>query len=145
MRFAVHVESIITQLVFEHALRIRVKAETSKVDFETPVVRSETPSLAEAPAAGLRNGEEGSASDDETLHSTAHSAAHSRDDTLRASSTSGGQSHSGSLKGVPGAKSPAPVAESETAAKASSGKENQTDSSKNLVGMLNNLVSTSLL
>ncbi|KAF9078326.1 hypothetical protein BDP27DRAFT_1412327 [Rhodocollybia butyracea] len=138
-RFIVHAESVITQVVFEHALRIRVKAETSKPSSGGPVASSETVSLADtSPASGSQNGEEGSASDDETLHSTAHS----RDETLRAGSTSGGQSHSGSFKGVPKAKGTVPGAES---AKVSSDKkDSEPESSKNLVGMLNNLVSTDL-
>ncbi|KAF5346100.1 hypothetical protein D9757_014021 [Collybiopsis confluens] len=102
-----------------------------------------------------------SASDDETLHSAAQSStAHSRDGTLRpADSASAGQSHAGSLKGEPlssGVKGGAPIASrgrSSTPAgkKSPSGggkgkdeaeTERAKDSSKNLVGKLNNLVST---
>ncbi|KIK51558.1 hypothetical protein GYMLUDRAFT_50501 [Collybiopsis luxurians FD-317 M1] len=186
-RNIVHTESIITQVVFEHALRIRVKAETSKneSDRPTPALPSETGSLAEAgsspPSPNSEDGgpardESGAAAsasdndDDETLHSAAQSsAAHSRDDTLRvaSSSSAGGQSHSGSLKGVPGAGGRGPVLVASRSGSLSSfffskksgkdkdkdkdkdkekekEKEKASDSSKNLVGKLNNLVSTDL-
>ncbi|KAJ3774339.1 hypothetical protein FB446DRAFT_729352 [Lentinula raphanica] len=137
-RSIVHTESIITQVVFEHALRIRVKAEAS--ESEQPALPSETSSLAESspPSESQEDENESSLSDDGTLHSTAHS----RDETLQASSTSGGQSHAGSLKGIPGAKGPAPVASPRPIS--SSTDSQVSDSSKNLVGKLNNLVSTDL-
>ncbi|KAJ3931939.1 MAG: hypothetical protein NXY57DRAFT_961301 [Lentinula lateritia] len=143
-RSIVHTESIITQVVFEHALRIRVKAETSKSDSQRFSLSSETASLADSSPASESQDEEGgphesSASDDETLHSTARS----RDDTLHSSSTSGGQSHAGSLKGIPAVKGATPVTGVLSTARPAPSKD-LSDSSKNLVGRLNNLVSTDL-
>ncbi|KAF8830087.1 hypothetical protein HHX47_DHR2000412 [Lentinula edodes] len=143
-RSIVHTESIITQVVFEHALRIRVKAETSQSDSQRFTLSSETASLADSsPTSESQDEESGahesSASDDETLHSTARS----RDDTLRSSSTSGGQSHAGSLKGIPAVKGATPVTGVLSTARSTPSKD-LSDSSKNLVGKLNNLVSTDL-
>ncbi|KAJ4490432.1 hypothetical protein J3R30DRAFT_3666905 [Lentinula aciculospora] len=144
-RSIVHTESIITQVVFEHALRIRVKAETSRSDPKQFTLPSETASLAESsPGSESQDGEgaphESSVSDDDTLHSTPCS----RDETLQASSSiSEGRTHAGTLKGTPGAKGAAsatgvlPVPSSMPSSALS-------DSSKNLVGKLNNLVSTDL-
>ncbi|KAE9396473.1 hypothetical protein BT96DRAFT_996727 [Gymnopus androsaceus JB14] len=142
-RSIVHTESIITQVVFEHALRIRVKAETSKSEADQQP-RADTASLADtsptSASSGSQDGDE-DGSDDETLRS----ATHSREETLQASSTSGSQSHAGSLKGVPGAKGPAPVAGGSSPTKPPSpANTKSSESSKNLVGKLNNLVSTDL-
>ncbi|KAJ3799615.1 hypothetical protein GGU11DRAFT_858145 [Lentinula aff. detonsa] len=126
-RSIVHTESIITQVVFEHALRIRVKAETSKSD--QPAFPSDTSSLADS-SPTFESADEENGPNDSSV---------SDDETLQASRKSGGQSHAGSLKGVPGANSP-------TLSPTTSSVDSNalSDSSKNLVGKLNNLVSTDL-
>ncbi|KAF7306582.1 ATP-binding cassette transporter [Mycena indigotica] len=114
-RTLVRCEAIITQLVFEHALRIRVKAESSE---KTPTSGTSTPARSETPSPV----EEGS-SGDETATET---DALSRDETLQASSASVKSSSSAK-------KDKGKEAESD----AESGKDN-------LVGKITNLVTTDL-
>ncbi|KAI0052966.1 hypothetical protein FA95DRAFT_1579668 [Auriscalpium vulgare] len=119
----VRVEAIITQLVFEHALRIRMKAETPSRGTST----ANTPdNWSEASSSELES---------ETIYEPGHSVEdasnESGDDTLRASTPS---VRSSTAKGkgkakAPDAKTPEPEAEKQES---------------NLVGKINNLVSTDL-
>ncbi|KAJ7225905.1 P-loop containing nucleoside triphosphate hydrolase protein, partial [Mycena pura] len=122
-RTLVRCEAIITQLVFEHALRIRVIAEcaekTSNSGASTPA-ESETPSPIEQDVP----------SGDETLDSVSADTV-SRDETLQASSAS--INSSSSIKGKNKGKEPA---DKEQPA------ESNTD---NLVGKITNLVTTDLV
>ncbi len=126
-RLLVRCEAIVTQLVFEHALRIRMKAEAHST---TPT--PSTPSEASAPATpgdvtppDTEHATDGSTDTETTLHSPASSEgdAHSRDTTLKDSSASV-KSTDDSKKG----KETAPV----------------DPEAKNLVGKINNLVTTDL-
>ncbi|KAF8898485.1 hypothetical protein BD779DRAFT_1607278 [Infundibulicybe gibba] len=120
-RTLVRAECIITQLVFEHALRIRVKAETpgSSPPSSSSVSVSSTPdtvSIAD---------QEGSGSDPEI----AHSVGGTESETLQASSSSvkSGTSSKGKAKSIKDE---------------SDGSEHS--SASNLVGKINNLVTTDL-
>ncbi|KAI0052512.1 hypothetical protein FA95DRAFT_1675194 [Auriscalpium vulgare] len=119
----VRVEGIITQLVFEHALRIRMKAETAKSGtstVNTPDNRSEasSPDLESEAAA-------------EPGHPVEEGSNGSSDETVRASTPS---VHSSTAKGKGKAKEP----ETKTPEPDAEKKES------NLVGKINNLVSTDL-
>jgi hypothetical protein len=132
-RTLVRTEGIITQLVFAHSLRIRLKAEASneKKDEESHIKDTsstiagtpETASIAESSAANSEAG------------STTASTAVSREPSTSAASTSS------TLKSK--AKGPAKAAEPSASTK----KENKKDKSKsddNLIGKINNLVTTDL-
>jgi len=126
-RTLVRTECIITQLVFEHALRIRIKAETPDTmavsGSSTPA--SPTPDNASIAEHPFRQ-EEG-ASGDETLHYASGTEA----ETLRSSSAS--MKSTTSSKG----KHKSKPAEAETTPM------EHADAS-NLVGKINNLVTTDL-
>ncbi|KAI0750650.1 hypothetical protein C8Q80DRAFT_1097969 [Daedaleopsis nitida] len=122
-RMLVRTEAIITQLVFDHALRIRMKAETSESPSASRVTTAaQTPDNAsiaepeEQPAAHDSNG-----SEDETVRAS----------TISAASTAATQTGSDAPKKVEGTKNT--LAPTEPAAK-----------SGNLVGKINNLVTTDL-
>ncbi|KAJ7275443.1 hypothetical protein B0H12DRAFT_1199529 [Mycena haematopus] len=123
-RTLVRCEAILTQLVFEHALRIRVKAETaekkSSASGTSTPAESETPSLIEQDS-----------SEDETSN-WADAGAVSRDETLQASSAS--------IKSNTSSKAKGKGKESKDA------KEDPTESgdASNLVGKITNLVTTDL-
>ncbi|KAJ7456632.1 hypothetical protein FB451DRAFT_1048362 [Mycena latifolia] len=115
-RTLVRCEALITQLVFEHALRIRVKAETAE---KKPSSDTSTPEASGTSTPIER--EESSGSGDETLNADAVS----RDETLE-----GG---------------PAPSIKSTTSSKAKSKEEpEESPDAKNLVGKITNLVTTDL-
>lgn len=114
------ITAIVTQLVFEHALRIRVKAETSSSPRSTPAVTPETRSEATTPdnlsiVGDTTASETEGASGDENVPSTTPS------------------SIKGKQKDSPA--TPAPGDDSEDLGMSMS---------SNLVGKMNNLVSTDL-
>ncbi|KIJ45713.1 hypothetical protein M422DRAFT_227467 [Sphaerobolus stellatus SS14] len=124
-RMLVRTEGIITQLVFEHALRIRMKAESSQVqsNASSSVLTPDTQSIAED-------------ADDE---SEASSTVNSGEETLRESSTSSSATAT-TTSSSPNARgkqkdTPPAVKVSETK---SEGKKD------NLIGKINNLVTTDL-
>ncbi|KAG2070718.1 hypothetical protein BDR04DRAFT_1053972 [Suillus decipiens] len=114
-RALVHTESILTQLVFEHALRIRMKAEIS--DGGKKSGESTVPSVAGSSTAAGDQSTDGSG--DETLHASA--------ETISTSSTKKGKQKSQDVK--------------EELDDPSSKKHSSAD---NLVGKINNLVTTDL-
>ncbi|KAF7339970.1 ATP-binding cassette transporter [Mycena venus] len=120
-RTLVRCEAIITQLVFEHALRIRVKAETAEKKSSSS--GTSTPARSETPSPVDREDSSG----DETLNSA---DAVSRDETLQASSSSIKSTTSSKAKGKD-----KEVKEAEP--------EESPDAS-NLVGKITNLVTTDL-
>ncbi|KAF7322651.1 ATP-binding cassette transporter [Mycena chlorophos] len=113
-RTLVRCEAIITQLVFEHALRIRVKAESSE---KTPSSGTSTPTRSETPSPDEGSGDETATEGD----------AVSQNETLQASSAS--------VNSASSTKKDAKAAEAE----AEKDKEKE-----NLVGKLTNLISTDL-
>ncbi|TDL29986.1 P-loop containing nucleoside triphosphate hydrolase protein [Rickenella mellea] len=116
----VRVEGIITQLVFEHALRIRMKAATSVKNGETESTTAITPET----VYDVDNEEHGDRGDaDDTLRASAHSVT---SDSSKAKGKDTGASVSGN--GSTGT-----MADSETS-----------DKGDNLVGKLNNMVTTDL-
>ncbi|KAJ6519437.1 hypothetical protein C8R45DRAFT_1066135 [Mycena sanguinolenta] len=123
-RTLVRCEAILTQLVFEHALRIRVKAETAEKKSSTS--GTSTPAESETPSPI----EQEDSSGDETINS-ADADALSRDETLQASSAS---------------------VKSTTSSKKGKGKETkdtkeepeESGDASNLVGKITNLVTTDL-
>ncbi|KAJ7042608.1 hypothetical protein C8F04DRAFT_1252025 [Mycena alexandri] len=126
-RTLVRCEAIITQLVFEHALRIRVKAETAE---KAPSSGTSTPADSEAPSP--IEPEESGGSGDETLNS-ADADTHSRDETLQASTSSIKSTTSSKAKGK--GKETKDVKPEEPA---------ESPNASNLVGKITNLVTTDL-
>jgi hypothetical protein len=117
----VRVSAIVTQLVFEHALRIRMKAETSSSTRTSPVVTPETRSEAVTP-------DNASIAGDDIV------AEHVVEDGEE--NGNGRSITSSSIKGKQKADAtPAPVSEEVSEAPGPSG---------NLVGKMNNLISTDL-
>ncbi|KAK0203772.1 hypothetical protein DFS33DRAFT_1431870 [Desarmillaria ectypa] len=128
-RCLVRCESIITQLVFEHALRIRMKAEThsSPISSQTASGGSTT-----SPVDSMAHVAESSSDTEVTLHSrspTETEADHSREETLRGSPSS--------IKSTDDTTSKPSKDSSSSAAEGD-------DEAKNLVGKINNLVTTDL-
>ncbi|KAG6827484.1 hypothetical protein H0H92_011587 [Tricholoma furcatifolium] len=131
----VRAEGIITQLIFEHSLRIRVKAETepsspsASPGPSTPLISDNESIASSSPGdavAGITNGAQHQG---ELGSSTEVTSTPSQDETLRASSSS--IKSTGSKKGK----------------ESSSIKESQSDGNSdavNLVGKINNLVTTDL-
>ena len=116
------VTAITTQLVFEHALRIRVKAETSSSPAATPTATPEGRSEATTPDSGSAveiniGSEDGSGGSEE---------AQSEQSTTAASS----------IKGKP--------KQDASGSDSSHGDGDEAGSSSNLVGKMNNLISTDL-
>lgn len=136
-RTLVRTEALITQLVFEHSLRIRVKAEVPSPT--TP--ESTAPSTPDSEFADLaidhttaNDMGSSSSSGDETLHSgdgTLHS--HSVSETLHSSSASVSNSTSKGRQKPSKASPPEPAP-----------KTQEQPSADNLVGKINNLVTTDL-
>ncbi|THU88444.1 P-loop containing nucleoside triphosphate hydrolase protein [Dendrothele bispora CBS 962.96] len=117
-RTLVRAQAIITQLVFEHSLRIRVKAEvpeSSKTANSSPST-PDAASLVDGPSASSLN-EDGT---------TVHSASSTEEETLGANSAS--------------------VVSKDTQGKGKKEEKNKepTSDSSNLVGKINNLVTTDL-
>jgi len=123
----VRTEGIITQLVFEHALRIRMKAETASNQQSPPpsTPGSETRSFAE----GITDNE-----------SEAESMAASGEGTLRESGASSTTTATSVAKGKHKAKA---STDSETPPKPDKDKDKDTKKD-NLIGKINNLVTTDL-
>lgn len=121
----VRTEGIITQLVFEHALRIRVKAQTdSELSSSVPSTAVPTPDTASIA--------ESTVSEDQTVSSTVIGAESSTagSETVRASNSSVSSKGKGKKQTGKDLKTPeAPVSRSST---------------DNLVGKLNNLVTSDL-
>ena len=118
----VRVNAIVTQLVFEHALRIRVKAETTSSPAATPTATPEGRSEATTPDSG-------SAIDIDIVSEDAEGAgeeAQSEQSTTAASSVKGKR------------KEDAPGSDS------SRDDSGEPGASSNLVGKMNNLISTDL-
>jgi hypothetical protein len=132
------VEAIMTQLLFEHALRIRLKAEVSK---ETPGLE---PAVSPAPeAAGRAESDAGGAGTTATSQShngEGSSPAPSEEVTLHSSSTSINSAH---LKG----KKEVMKGKAEEAKSKPINNEKRKENkkvSKNLVGKINNLATSDL-
>ena len=119
----VRVTAIVTQLVFEHALRIRVKAETSSSPAASPTATPEGRSEATTP-------DNGSVVD---INIESEDAGRGSEDAQSERSTTAASSVKGKRK-----EGEAPGSDS--------GKENgdEPGGSSNLVGKMNNLVSTDL-
>lgn len=125
---SIRVEAIITSLVFDHALRIRLKAEATKAPDELSQAGDDTVSN-----SANDNVEDDDNEDTETLHSRAAtnvsnvsaSAETSATSTAMASSPEHKEGQKGSVKG--GATKP------------------ETKSTNNLVGKINNLVTSDLV
>ncbi|KAF9030066.1 P-loop containing nucleoside triphosphate hydrolase protein [Rhodocollybia butyracea] len=140
-RQVVHAEAILTETVLEHALRIRVKAETSDKEAAdplppTPPSGTTTPSLRDAEAS-----ESSSAADEDdqkTLRSAAPSDAQSRDTTVQAGSSANAsrQASSTDLKKPDTKPPPSPTPETPAA--------KPKVESKNILGKINNLVTTDM-
>lgn len=118
-------EGILTQLIFEHALRIRVKAEAPE-DLATKTPGPVTPDSASAPGTPIEPSELG------TDHS--HLAT---DSTLVASSSEGTFKPTGSDSGTDAALDAASM-------KPASQHDDGSSNAQNLVGKINNLVTTDL-
>jgi hypothetical protein len=118
-RTLVRCEALITQLVFEHALRIRVKAETAE---KTSSSGTSTPADTERPSPIEQ--EDSNGSGDETLNSV-DADTMSRDETLQASSSS--------IKSTTSSKAKDKAKDKEV-------EEKPTAASENLVGKITNLV-----
>ena len=118
----VRVNAIITQLVFEHALRIRVKAETSSSPAATPAATPEGRSEATTPDSGSAI----------EINIVSEGAGRGSEGAQSEQSTTLASSLQGKRKGE--------------APRSDSGKEDgdEPGGSSNLVGMMNNLVSTDL-
>ncbi|KIK62964.1 hypothetical protein GYMLUDRAFT_259735 [Collybiopsis luxurians FD-317 M1] len=147
-RQVVHAEAILTETVLEHALRIRVKAETS--DKETAsaaasVSRATTPSPPSERAASENGGSSSAGEEDDqrTVHSAAPSDAQSRDTTLQPDSSIASVSREASSsafkKGTDGKATPSSVTPSESSPIAKPKVE-----TKNILGKVNNLVTTDM-
>ncbi|KAG2023135.1 ATP-binding cassette transporter [Coprinopsis cinerea AmutBmut pab1-1] len=124
-RTLVRTEGILTQLIFEHALRIRVKAEAPE-DLATKTPGPVTPDSASAPGTPIEPSELG------TDHS--HLAT---DSTLVASSSEGTFKPTGSDSGTDAALDAASM-------KPASQHDDGSSNAQNLVGKINNLVTTDL-
>ncbi|KAJ7770817.1 hypothetical protein DFH07DRAFT_1057900 [Mycena maculata] len=122
-RTLVRCEALITQLVFEHALRIRVKAESAQ---KAPGSGTSTPAESGRTTPVEAEQEASNGSGDETLNSDTAS----RDGTLQASSTSIKSTTSSKAKGKGKAEAKEEPVESPNAS--------------NLVGKITNLVTTDL-
>ncbi|KAH9041241.1 hypothetical protein EDB85DRAFT_2139914 [Lactarius pseudohatsudake] len=118
----VRVTAIVTQLVFEHALRIRVKAETSSSPEATPTATPEVGSQATTPDSGSAV----------EINIVSEEAGGSGEETRSEQSTIAASSIKGKRK--------------EEASGSDSGSEDgeEPGDSSNLVGKMNNLVSTDL-
>ncbi|KAH8986104.1 hypothetical protein EDB92DRAFT_1818416 [Lactarius akahatsu] len=118
----VRVTAIVTQLVFEHALRIRVKAETSSSPASTPDATPDARSETSTPDSGSVV----------EVNIVSEGADGSSEETRSEQSTIAGSSMKGKRK--------------EVAPGSDSGKEDDDEAgdSSNLVGKMNNLVSTDL-
>lgn len=131
-RTLVRAEGLITQLVFEHSLRIRMKAETKKSEISTPTGTTPTDSVAVTPdnASAITT----DASSENTEGEGTNSAIHSQSSTLAASREPSSASTIRAAKPAKGKDDP----EEKPATK------KEESSGDNLVGKINNLVTTDL-
>lgn len=126
-------EAIITQLVFEHSLRIRMKAETEKVEREG--------SSTELPTSQMEHSCENTAS---SMTSTVEEEGNSQDTTL-VSNVPASVSEGSLLVKSPSIKSTSPKSTTRNKeALKKSGSPTGSSSASNLVGRINNLVTTDL-
>ncbi|GLB36501.1 putative atp-binding cassette [Lyophyllum shimeji] len=136
-RTLVRAEGIITQLIFQHSLRIRVKAETAPSSPSTSPgltapATPDTESVVSVPSPEGESVREGSsAHQSELTPATEVETLHSRDGTLQASSSS--LKSNVSRKGKGKDEKPSRAAEADGSS-----------SADNLVGKINNLVTTDL-
>lgn len=121
----VRVQALLTQLVFEHSLRIRLKAETSNDKaISPPLPTPSAPSPVEGDVDGVSEGtSEGTQDDSETRGSTS---------TAASSSSNGKAPPKVPIKGTTGSDS-----KNET-------KEHGSDNTANLLGKIQNLVTSDL-
>lgn len=129
----VRVEAIVTQLVFEHSLRIRMKAETES--------SGSTPSPSAAATEGTSTpADTASLANTSTVHDG--SEANESDDGAPPSSTlSASSTPSSTIKGKPDAKTKGGDKKEEDDEKFH---KDGTAKASNLIGKINNLVSTDL-
>ena len=128
-RVTVRIQAIVTELVFEHALRVRMKAETS----ETAEVKSGENTAVATPDSASQAETEGSDSeggDAETATSASHTATSSTATVVAPASASAKGKGKASSVTEPPKKVEAP--------------EPPKGKGKNLVGRINNLVSSDL-
>ncbi|TFK76755.1 P-loop containing nucleoside triphosphate hydrolase protein [Pluteus cervinus] len=138
-RVLVQAEGIITQLVFEHALRIRVKAEGTTSAQAEPVAAPIVP-VVQAASESITVTEHGA--NQETL---IEGSLHSRDETLHAgaSDTQRAASSSQSTTGETTPKQAQKAGEDRRKQPAAASGQPE-DKSENFVGRLNNLVTTDM-
>ena len=132
-RMLVRTTGIITQLIFAHALRIRMKAEVPDSHVSSTVTTAvgtpDNASVAETEGAHSQSQTEGES----------HSPTSSEDETVRASTASISES-TASAKGKRKSKAPSEAGES----KKEEPKKSADAKAGNLVGKINNLVTTDL-
>ncbi|KAF5368905.1 hypothetical protein D9758_002958 [Tetrapyrgos nigripes] len=124
-RTVVRIEAILTQLVFEHALRIRLKAETSSETVSDSVPA--TPPSAES----QQSSEDDRSTENVTLHSEGPS---SISETLRPETSTKGSDK----------RSTSPTSTTSTFPAKPSTPAEKTSESSNMIGKINNLVTTDL-
>lgn len=125
-RMTVHAKAIVTHLVFTHALRIRMKAETSESPSSstpTPDATSETVSINDDASVLNEEGAETSASENGASSATETAASRSKGKSRELASPS---------ESATGTKVP------------DSTPEDKSSQTSNLVGLMNNLVTTDL-
>ncbi|KAH9848044.1 P-loop containing nucleoside triphosphate hydrolase protein [Lenzites betulinus] len=128
-RLGVRLQSVLTELVFEHALRVRMKADTSDSTDATPSSVSTTVATPDNASQTDTDGESSSQTDEGGAHSATAS-----------SSTAVAADSSSSTKGKGKT-----TAESTTSGKEDAAPPKETKAgSKHLVGRINNLVSSDL-
>ncbi|KAJ3786105.1 hypothetical protein GGU10DRAFT_291027 [Lentinula aff. detonsa] len=152
-RQTVHAEAILTEVVLEHALRIRVKAETDdKEDMKAPdTSTSSNPSpsasaTSSLPGSGATTPSPGSEDDRNTLQSDTHSRAATHttdvtdatDTTLRLGSSSSSKVNKSKVPSNP----LKALALTKDSSKPS--KSDQSEKAKNILGKLSNLVTTDM-
>ncbi|KAI0758967.1 P-loop containing nucleoside triphosphate hydrolase protein [Fomes fomentarius] len=137
-RAAIRIQALITELVFEHALRVRMKAETSDSD---SLVSGENTAVATPETASQLGSDEyereGSEGDDGETHSgTAHTAASSSATEVDSTTGRANAKGKGKAPSEPAPSSPMPTGSAKAAVEKKGG--------RNLVGRINNLVSSDL-
>ncbi|KAI0076652.1 P-loop containing nucleoside triphosphate hydrolase protein [Panus rudis PR-1116 ss-1] len=118
-RFLVQVQALLTQLIFDHSLRIRVKAETSE---SAPSAAAVTPEASVDPVNVSNQGATSDEAEEEAQESTPRESGGNDE-----SSNSGTEASSSSSKGI---------------SASAQDKDTTTDKSKNLIGKINNLMTT---
>jgi hypothetical protein len=137
----VKIEAVMTQLLFEHALRIRLKAEVSKEIPETVYTASPNPEAADQANAETENDAENTSTViSQGLNGEGSSSAQSEEATLHSSSTSINSASSKREKADMKGKKAEEVQAKSVDDEKGKGKKD----SKNLVGKINNLVTSDL-